>query len=83
MYSAKVSIIINASIVNVWKTLTNPELVKQYLFGTNVSTDWKKGSQIRWAGIWKDKNYEDRGQVIEAVDEKLIIYTYWSSMFGL
>ena len=83
MYSAKVSIIINASIVNVWKTLTNPELVKQYLFGTNVSTDWKKRNQIRWAGIRKDKNYEDSGQVIEVVDEKLIIYTYWSSMFGL
>ncbi len=83
MYSAKVSIIINASIVNVWKTLTDPELVKQYLFGTKVSTDWKKGSQIKWTGIWNDKKYEDKGQIIEIVAEKLIICTYWSSMSGL
>ena len=83
MYSAKVSIIINASLANVWKTLTDPELVRQYLFGTNVFTDWKKGSQIRWTGIWEDKKYEDKGQIIEVVFEKLIIYTYWSSMSGL
>ena len=44
MYNVKVSIIINASLANVWKTLTDPELVRQYLFGTNVFTDWKKGS---------------------------------------
>jgi uncharacterized protein YndB with AHSA1/START domain len=41
---AKVSIQINASSKAVWDALTKPALVKQYFFGTNVDTDWKRGS---------------------------------------
>ncbi len=83
MYDVKVSIIITTSLENVWKTLTDPKLVKQYLFGTDLFTDWKKGSQIKWMGVWEGKTYEDKGKVIEIVPKKLIKYTYWSSMSGL
>jgi uncharacterized protein YndB with AHSA1/START domain len=40
---AKASISINAPVGKVWDALTNPEAIKQYMFGTNVISDWKKG----------------------------------------
>ena len=36
------SIKINASTATVWEALTNPELIKQYFFGTECISDWKK-----------------------------------------
>jgi hypothetical protein len=30
--------------------MTNPEIIKQYMFGTNVISDWKEGSPIVWKG---------------------------------
>lgn len=40
------SITINASPTRVWDTLTRPDLIKQYMYDSDVHTDWKKGSPI-------------------------------------
>ena len=32
---------INSSISKVWDALTNPKIIKEYLFGTETITDWK------------------------------------------
>ena len=53
------TITINASTSKVWDALTKPELIKQYLFGTEVATDWQVGSPIRYRGVWEGKTYED------------------------
>jgi len=37
---AKASIKIDMPREKVWEALTNPQLIKQYLFGTKVTTDW-------------------------------------------
>ena len=42
--TAKASIKINADKNEVWDALTNPDKIKQYFFGTNANSDWKKGS---------------------------------------
>jgi uncharacterized protein YndB with AHSA1/START domain len=34
---AKASITIDAPVAKVWEALTNPEMIKQYMFGTNVT----------------------------------------------
>jgi uncharacterized protein YndB with AHSA1/START domain len=31
---------------SVWEALVNPELIKQYLFDTEVTTDWNVGGPI-------------------------------------
>jgi uncharacterized protein YndB with AHSA1/START domain len=49
-FIAKASIAINAPIGEVWKALVNPEVIRQYMLGTNVISDWKEGSQIVWKG---------------------------------
>ena len=77
------SITINASTSKVWDALTNPALIKQYLFGTNVKTDWKIGSPITFSGTWEGKTYEDKGKILEIEPGKLLVHTFWSSLAGL
>lgn len=73
---------INASLSKVWDALTKPELVKQYFFGTEITTDWKKGSPIFYRGVWEGKPYEDKGHILDIEKEKFIRYNYWSSFSG-
>ena len=79
---SKSSTIINAPVSKVWEALTNPSLIKQYLFGTNTITDWKKGSPITYEGEWEGKAYKDKGKIVDIIPEKLLHTTYWSSMSG-
>ena len=79
---SKAAVSINAPAVRVWEALTRPELIKQYLFGTDVTTDWKVGSPITYKGEWKGKAYEDKGKVLQVIPEKLLVSTYWSSLSG-
>jgi uncharacterized protein YndB with AHSA1/START domain len=53
---AKASIAVEASIAKVWDALINPEVIRQYMFGTDVVPDWKIGSSIVWKGKWEEKN---------------------------
>jgi uncharacterized protein YndB with AHSA1/START domain len=80
---AKATIIINAPISKVWNALTKPDLIKQYLFGTEVTTDWKVGSPITYKGEWNGKAYEDKGKVLQIESGKLLVSTFWSSLSGL
>lgn len=81
-YDATVTIEIKASREVTWDALTKPELVKQYMHGATITTDWKVGSPITWHGTWKDKPYEDKGEVLEYEPSKLLRYTHWSPMLG-
>ncbi len=80
---ATATIIINAPTSKVWDALTKPNLIKQYLFGTEVTTDWKVGSPITYKGTWEGKAYEDKGRVLQIEPGKLLVSTFWSSLSGL
>jgi uncharacterized protein YndB with AHSA1/START domain len=80
---AKVSSVINAPAGRVWEALTKPELIKQYLFGTEVTTDWQVGNSIRYKGIWQGKPYEDKGEILQFDPGKRIVSTFWSALAGL
>jgi uncharacterized protein YndB with AHSA1/START domain len=79
---AKAEININASPAKIWQALTDPTIIKQYLFGTEAKSDWQVGSSITYKGQWQGKDYEDKGKILEIVPEKLLVTTYWSSMGG-
>jgi uncharacterized protein YndB with AHSA1/START domain len=79
---AKAAITIRADVEKVWDALTNPALIKQYLFGTETRSDWKKGSPITYKGMWEGKAYEDKGIIVDIVPKKRLVSTYWSSMSG-
>jgi uncharacterized protein YndB with AHSA1/START domain len=80
---AKASITVNASINKVWDSLVNPEIIKQYMFGTDVVSDWKEGGSIVWKGEWQGKKYEDRGVILKLKPKKLIQYSHFSPLSGL
>ena len=79
---AKSSVVINAPVNKVWKALIDPAQIKEYLFGTNAVSDWRKGSPLTYEGEWQGKKYKDKGTIIDIVPEKLLHTTYWSSMSG-
>jgi uncharacterized protein YndB with AHSA1/START domain len=79
---AKATTTINASASRVWEALTNPKLIKQYLFGAEVISDWKEGSPIIYKGIYEGKIYEDKGSVLKVEPEKLLLITHWSPLSG-
>jgi aryl-alcohol dehydrogenase-like predicted oxidoreductase/uncharacterized protein YndB with AHSA1/START domain len=80
---AQAGITINAPSEKVWGALTKPDLIKQYLFGTTVKTNWQVGSPIIYEGQWEGKTYQDKGTVWEIEPGRLLVSTYWSSMAGL
>lgn len=67
----------------VWNVLTNPENIKEYLFGTEVLTDWNIGSSIIFQGEYDGQQYKDKGNVIESKKNELLKYDYWSGFSGL
>ena len=81
-FEATKKVTIDATKHEVWSALTDPEKVKQYMHGTEMSTDWKEGSPIVWRGEWKGRTYEDKGTVLAVEPEALLSYTHWSPMGG-
>ena len=81
--SAKIHTDIHAPASKVWDALTNPEMIKQYFFGVDVVTDWKEGSPILYKGEWEGKYFEDKGNILKSVPEKLLLCNYWTSFSGL
>ena len=77
------SIEVNSSADKIWDTLTNPEKIKIYLFGTETITDWKIGSPIIFQGEYDGNKYKDKGNVLENVRNETLKYNYWSGFSGL
>ena len=80
--TAKADVDIQAPASAVWEALVTPELIKQYLFGTETKTDWKVGSPITFSGSWEGKSYEDKGTIVDVQPNKLLHTTYFSNMSG-
>ena len=80
---AKSSVTINASKGKVWHALVTPDLIKQYMFGTEVASDWTVGGPITWKGEWQGKPYEDKGLILQFKPERTLQYTHFSPAAGL
>jgi uncharacterized protein YndB with AHSA1/START domain len=82
-FIALATTLVNAPASKVWDALTNPSLIKQYLYGTEVTSDWKAGSPITYKGEWEGKSYEDKGEILQIEPNTLLVSTFWSSLAGL
>jgi len=67
----------------VWDALTNPKMIKKYLFDTRTKSDWKIGSKIIFEGNYQGKKFKDMGIIQKLEKEKLFQYTYLSGLSGL
>jgi uncharacterized protein YndB with AHSA1/START domain len=79
---AKTQITIHASPAEVWKALTTPALIKKYLMGADVHTDWKVGSPIVYTGTYQGKPYREKGVIQRILPEKLFEATHFSESSG-
>ncbi|HXB39289.1 MAG TPA: SRPBCC domain-containing protein [Bacteroidia bacterium] len=77
------SITINGPVSVVWKGLTSPEIIKNYLFGTETITDWKEGSEIVFQGEYEGHKYRDHGVILKIIAGQILSYSYWSGFSGL
>lgn len=77
------TILVNASATKVWKALTTPEIIKEYLYGTETLTDWKEGSAIVFQGEYEGHKYRDHGVILKNEPLKHLSYSYWSGFSGL
>jgi uncharacterized protein YndB with AHSA1/START domain len=80
---ARSSIVIDAPAAKVWQALITPSAIKQYMFGTNVTSEWKEGSPIVWKGEWQGKQYEDKGVIRQFTPEQALQFTHFSPLAGL
>lgn len=80
---AKASTTINAPSERVWDALVNPAAIKQYMFGTNVVSDWREGSPIVWKGEWQGKPYEDKGVILQFKPGRIMQYSHFSPLSGV
>ena len=74
---------IDAPLAKVWNALVDPAIIKHYMFGADVVSDWGKGSPITWKGEWKGKAYEDKGVILAIEPERRLQYTHFSPLSGV
>jgi len=82
-FTATATTTIDAPVSKVWQALVTPEMIKQYLFDTDVISDWNVGSPIIYRGEWEGKPFEDKGKILEIEPEKTLKSTHWSPLSGV
>ena len=82
----EISTSINASASAVWRALTDPALVKQWMadpeMRIDVVTDWEVGHPIVVRG-WHHVNFENKGVVLEFEPRSILRYSHLSSVSKL
>lgn len=67
---------INAPAHEVWDALVNPLKTKQYMFGCETRSDWKKGSELLWQGEHEGKPIVYvKGTITEIRSNEFLAYT--------
>jgi uncharacterized protein YndB with AHSA1/START domain len=76
---------IDAPTSKVWEALTNPELMKIWMFEAEIHiiTDWKVGTPIVIRGYMNGKDFENNGIVLQFEPEKILQYSHLSSLSRL
>jgi uncharacterized protein YndB with AHSA1/START domain len=80
---ANASTTINAPSAELWQALVTPAAIKEYMFGTTVTSDWVVGSPIVWKGEWQGRAYEDKGIILQVVPERVLEYSHFSPLAGV
>ena len=69
------TIVLDAPIEKVWNALTQPALVKQWQYASDLITDWIVGNEIRFRNEWEGQVFEQWGTVLEVIPNQKIKYS--------
>jgi uncharacterized protein YndB with AHSA1/START domain len=69
---------IKATTQKVWDTVTKPEFVKLWQYGSDMLTTWEIGSDIIFRTEWEDKVFVQWGKVLEVRPNSLIKYSLFA-----
>jgi uncharacterized protein YndB with AHSA1/START domain len=75
-------ITINAPLQKVWDTITKPELVKLWQYGSDLFTTWEIGSDIKFRTTWEDNVFEQWGKVLVVKQNELVKYSLFAPRPG-
>jgi uncharacterized protein YndB with AHSA1/START domain len=71
---------IDAPPADVWRALTDSDLLRRWLGGAEVRSTWRPGDPISFEGVLAGTAYHDRGTVVEAHPGRLLRYDHWSEL---
>lgn len=79
------SISIHAAPAAVWKALTDPALMKQWMSETEIEiiTTWEVGSPVIIRGDWYKTGFRNTGKVLRSEQEQVLCYSHLSSLSRL
>lgn len=66
----------------VWAVVTEPALVRQWQYGSELETDWTVGSPIRFTAEWQGATLEQWGTVLEAEAPERLAYSLFAPAPG-
>ncbi len=67
---------INASSIQVWDALVNPQKTKIYMFGCETVSDWKQGSTLLWKGHYNGQEIIFvTGHIVDIQPYKALTYS--------
>ena len=66
----------------VWAVITDPDAAREFMFGTELVTDWTVGGPIRWRGEWEGTPYEDHGEILEFEPPRRLVTTHFTPLSG-
>ena len=72
------TVIIDAPSEKVWNTITKPELVKLWQYGSDLLTTWEIGAEIKFRTEWEDRVFEQWGKVLEVIPYQLVRYSLFA-----
>ncbi len=73
---------IHAPADRVWAALVDPDAIRQYLFGSEVTSEWTVGSTITYAGEYDGTPYVDHGRILDLRPNELLRSTHFSPLSG-
>ena len=75
---------IDASAEKVWETLTNPDKIEQYMFGSRCDSNWTPGSKANYYIKQNEKEITVvKGEVIRSIPNKLLEHTLFPANSGI
>ena len=75
MKTSESAVNILAPAKKVWLALTNPALVKQWQYGSDLLTTWEVGTSIIFRNEWNGQVFEQKGTVLEFSPESRVKYS--------